>query len=576
MRHVIVLLAAATAAGVRLCEAAPSTSAPSTGAGRTATTLSIPAGTVVGKIVEDVEYFRGIPYAEAPTGSLRLRPPVRLSTFGTVQATGVGPSCPQMTGAVDNYLVEEVSTIPQVAAALEILSASPDTVSEDCLAISVMRPRGTAPNASLPVLFWMHGGGFDSGSPNAYNGSRIIPQSVAQGQPLVLVTVNYRLGGFGFLPGAEALADGAANLGLLDQRMGLEWVADNVAAFGGDPARVTIWGQSAGALSAFDQMALFDGDNAYGGRPLFRAAVLNSGSITSVEPADGPRGQAVFDAVAEAAGCAGAAPSEKLACLRAVDYETYLGATNSVPSPSSYYAPALSFCARPDGRVLTASPDVLAARGRFARVPIIVGDQEDEGTFFGTMHTNITTEAAFVSFLHDTLFRHATLAEVTGLLETYPYLNGTAGSPFGSGASSGPYPEYKRLSALLGDTTVALMRRVLLSWVPPDVPAWSYLATYDRGLPAMGTFHTDELPRLFYGRDGLSAAMRGRYIAFASAADPNAALAAAPGGFGARWPAWHENHELLEFGAGSAGVIPDDFRTPSYEYIKDHLFALRV
>ena len=174
-----------------------------------------------------------------------------------------------------------------------------------------------------------------------YNRSVLIPQSVAQGKPMIFVAVNYRLGAFGFLGESEVLADGAANLGLLDQRMGLEWVADNIAAFGGDPDAVTIWGESAGSISVFDQLALFDGNNTFNGRPLFRGAIMDSGSITPTEPVNGVKAQAIFDMVVEAAGCASAADSAKLDYLRGVDYDI-LNASNSVPSYLGYTSLAFS------------------------------------------------------------------------------------------------------------------------------------------------------------------------------------------------------------------------------------------
>lgn len=130
-----------------------------------------------------------------------------------------------------------------------------------------------------------------------YDGTSIVADSVAQGQPVIFVAVNYRVGGFGFLPGKEILADGSANLGLLDQRLGLQWVADNIAAFGGDPEKVTIWGESAGAISVLDQMLLYDGDSSYKGKPLFRAGIMNSGSIVPADPVDCPKGQAIYDTV---------------------------------------------------------------------------------------------------------------------------------------------------------------------------------------------------------------------------------------------------------------------------------------
>lgn len=112
-----------------------------------------------------------------------------------------------------------------------------------------------------------------------YDPVSILSQGIDQDQPFIFVAVNYRVAGFGFMPGKEILADGSGNIGLLDQRMGLEWVADNIAAFGGDPTKVTIWGESAGAISVFDQMALYGGNITYNDKPLFRGAIMNSGSI---------------------------------------------------------------------------------------------------------------------------------------------------------------------------------------------------------------------------------------------------------------------------------------------------------
>ena len=340
-------------------------------------TVVLPAATVVGSVSDGVEYYRGIPYAHPPTGSLRLKPPVRLESFGSVQATGVGPACPQMTAVEITPLLVDVLGLPGVEQTLTFGTAQGDET-EDCLTMSVMRPEGTAADAKLPVLFWIFGGGFETGSPQVYNGSVLIPQSVAQGKPMIFVEVNYRLGAFGFLGGSEVLADGAANLGLLDQRMGLEWVADNIAAFGGDPDAVTIWGESAGSISVFDQLALFDGDNTYKGRPLFRGAIMDSGSITPTEPVDGFKAQGIFDTVVEAAGCASAADSAKLECLRGVDYDTFQNASNSVPTFLSYTSLSISYAPRPDGRILTASPDDLAQTEKYAAVPMIIGNQENE------------------------------------------------------------------------------------------------------------------------------------------------------------------------------------------------------
>lgn len=341
------------------------------------TTVVLPAGTVIGSVGDGVEYYRGIPYAQPPTGSRRLKPPVRLENFGSVRATGVGPACPQTTAIDITPLLLDVVALPDVEQTL-FFGTTLGNETEDCLTISVMRPQGTAADAKLPVLFWLYGGGFETGSPQMYNGSVLIPQSVAQGKPIIFVAVNYRLGAFGFLGGSEVLADGAANLGLLDQRMGLEWVADNIAAFGGDPNAVTIWGESAGSISVFDQLALFDGNNTYKGQPLFRGAIMDSGSILPTEPVNGVKAQGIFDTVVEAAGCASAADSAKLECLREVDYDTFVNASNTVPTYLSYNSLAFSYAPRPDGWILTASPEHLAQTGKYAAVPIIIGNQENE------------------------------------------------------------------------------------------------------------------------------------------------------------------------------------------------------
>lgn len=257
--------------------------------------IASPSATIIGSTSGSVESFNGIPFAKPPTGSLRLKPPQPLSTsLGTIDGTGTAKACPQFYFSLDasdfptNVLGELLDTP---------LFQTVTDAGEDCLTINVMRPSGTNSSSNLPVLFWIFGGGFELGSTQMYNGASLVADSVAQGKPIVFVAVNYRVGGFGFLPGKEILADGSANLGLLDQRLGMEWTADNIAAFGGDPTKVTIWGESAGAISVLDQMALYDGDISYKGKPLFRGAIMDSGSIVPADPVDCPKGQTVYNTV---------------------------------------------------------------------------------------------------------------------------------------------------------------------------------------------------------------------------------------------------------------------------------------
>lgn len=222
-----------------------------------------------------------------------------------------------------------------------ISNIAPLAGQEDCLTINVERPAGVKAGDNLPVLLWIFGGGFEVGSTTMYSGSNVIQKSIEVGKPVVFVAMNYRVAGFGFLPGKEILADGSANLGLLDQRLAMQWVADNIRDFGespviclqknqkvgadklriagGDPDKVTLWGESAGAISIFNQLVAKDGDNTYKGKPLFRGAIMNSGSAVPLDPVDAPKPQAIYDRVVANAGCSGQA--DTLNCLRGLDFD---------------------------------------------------------------------------------------------------------------------------------------------------------------------------------------------------------------------------------------------------------------
>ncbi|KAI1408126.1 sterol esterase [Hypoxylon sp. FL1857] len=527
------------------------------------TSVVLPQGTIVGSVANGAESFGGIPFAQAPEGNLRLKPPQKLNTsLGTFDATGLGPSCPQMFFSTDgNDLLTSV---------LGNLLDTPlfQTVTdqkEDCLTMRVQRPTGTKSDAKLPVLFWIFGGGFELGSPQMYDASSLVANGVDQGKPFIFVAVNYRVGGFGFMGGKEILADGAANLGLLDQRMGLEWVQDNIAAFGGDPEKVTIWGESAGAISVFDQMALYGGDNTYNGKKLFRAAIMDSGSVIPTHPVDGDQAQNVYDTVVQTAGCSGAA--DTLACLRSADYDTFLHAANSVPGILSYRSVALSYLPRPDGKVLEDSPDVLALNGKYAAVPMIIGDQEDEGTLFSLFQSNITNTDELVDYIWTVFFPGIDRDDVVGLVNTYD-ASITAGSPFNTGVLNAVYPEFKRLAAILGDMVFTLTRRIFLqsaASVNPDVPSWSYLASYDYGTPVLGTFHASDILQVFYGvlPNYASKSIQSYYISFVNTMDPNDGTSSDfP-----QWPQWKDNKQLMQFWNNKSNLLADDFRSESAQYI---------
>lgn len=535
-------------------------------------TVALPSATVIGSSLLNVESFRGIPFADPPVGSLRLKPPRKLSTaLGTFDGTNLAAACPQMfisSGAQDviSQFLSGFLNLPL----LQVITGQ-----EDCLTITVQRPAGTTADDKLPVLFWIFGGGFELGSASMYDGTSLLSTGIDQKQPFVFVAVNYRVAGFGFMPGKEILKDGSANLGLLDQRMGLEWVADNIAAFGGDPKKVTIWGESAGAISVFDQMALYGGDADYNGKPLFRGAIMNSGSIVPAGAVDGPKGQAIYDMVVAKAGCVNA--SDTLQCLRDLDYETFLDASNSVPGILSYNSVALSYLPRPDGSALPESPEILAAKGKYHAVPMIVGDQEDEGTLFALFQPNLTDTADVVDYLSLLFFQDATKEQLTTFVDLYP-TDPKAGSPFRTDVFNEVYPGYKRLAAILGDLVFTLTRRVFLTTaraVNPSVPSWSYLASYDAGTPILGTLHGSDLLQTFYGLYPNNAMLSTRtyYFNFLYNLDPNVGA-----GEFSNWPEWSpEGKDLMWFESPLYnGYLKDDFRGGAYQWITDNVHVLQV
>ncbi|KAJ6781354.1 hypothetical protein PWT90_02765 [Aphanocladium album] len=517
--------------------------------------------TVTGRSQSGVETFNGIPYALPPVGDLRLRPPQKLPANYTsnIDATGIAAACPQLliSPADDNLIAAVGSKL------LDLPFFNKLTGQEDCLTISIQRPANTAPDAKLPVLFWIYGGGFALGSTNTYDGSSLLKTGIQNSQPVIFVAVNYRINGFGFLPGAEILMDGSANLGLLDQRLGLEWVADNIAEFGGDADKVTLWGESAGSFSVFYQMALFDGNATYKGRSLFRGGILNSGIGAPAERIDGPKGQATYEKVVKNAGCAGS--SDTLSCLRSVNYETYYKAvTKEFTSAFSYYGTKISFLPRPDGKVLTASPEVVAKSGRYFAVPTIVGNQEDEGTLFSIFQQSIKSETDLVDYFHDNYFANAPRTLLTEWITSYT--KNKIGSPFRTPLINTIYPMFKYVAALIGDQSFILGRRKWLedtSAAHPNTPTWSYLSSYAHQLPILGTLHASDLLQIFYGLPETYATKSTRkyYFNFLYNLDPNL-----EGDNYEYWPRWQDNKTLLWFETPIRNsYLTDDFRQPQYE-----------
>ncbi|KAH6699261.1 acetylcholinesterase [Verticillium dahliae] len=295
------------------------------------------------------------------------------------------------------------------------------TYSDDCLNLNILRPARTAPGDKLPVAVWIHGGSFSAGfGPDGNtNTSYVVKASMENELPIITITLNYRLGFLGFPGGPDATAAGITNLGLKDQHLALRWIRENIAAFGGDPDKVTLWGQSAGAMSITHQLLAYGGNGASG---LFRGAIAVSGTgglgTNSLTP-DEVRVSQAYDTVLNLTSCANAA--DRLDCLREVDYKA-LYDVGQQASAAAGLAPL--WWPSVDGDFITESPSLLAA-GRFPRdINFISGTNSDEGLLvaqllqqsFGPIEDDAT-----LLFILGALFFPAARPEVLQkILDAYP------------------------------------------------------------------------------------------------------------------------------------------------------------
>lgn len=293
-----------------------------------------------------VRIFRGIPFAQPPTGELRWREPQPLQNWkGVRQAIDFSPRCMQ-------------------APIFDDMRFRSNGVSEDCLYLNVWTP-ARSNRERLPVLVYFYGGGFVSGdsSEPRYDGESMAAKGI------VVVTVNYRLGVFGFMAHPELTRESphkaSGNYGLLDQNAALRWVQQNVRNFGGDPKRVTIGGESAGSISVSAQMA------SPLSKQLIAGAIGESGAITGAL-------SAVPLAKAEETGSKFAASlgAQSIAALRAMTAEQILE-----PASKGRYASVGRFPLAIDGYFLPADPSMIYAEGKQAPVPLLVGWNSEELSF---------------------------------------------------------------------------------------------------------------------------------------------------------------------------------------------------
>ena len=487
-------------------------------------TIKTPLGKMAGSVFDGYERYAGIRYAEAPVGPRRFEPPVPVAAWDDVlDATAFGPCAlqpPPVPGAVGQG--RDLVT------------------SEDCLFLNVYTPK--ADSSQRPVMVWVHGGAYTIGSGDIYDGA-----SFATRGEVVVVTLNYRLGALGWLTLEHldpALA-GAGNNGLRDQIEALRWVRDSIAAFGGDPGNVTLFGESAGGGSVFALLAAPDADG------LYHRAIVQSGApgFGAVRDAS-----AMTDTLLAALG----APDGGLETLRASDGQSLIDAEATlVPfdrmgthEDHPIDGSGIGFHPTVDGIVIHQTvADTLERKGE-ANVPLLVGTNRDEGTLFTLLLTKEPTDAQLAAGLG------ALTDDVDAVVAGYRAEN----------------TGHALLADLFTDCVFRLPSlRVADVLVGTGVPVWTYLFTW--ATPAfggwLGASHAIELPFVWHmlhdplwaplvGPEppvALAEAMQDAWIAFARTGKP--------GHDGLPdWPTYDtETRPTMEFGETCSVVADPGQRT---------------
>ncbi|KII91038.1 hypothetical protein PLICRDRAFT_554187 [Plicaturopsis crispa FD-325 SS-3] len=514
-----------------------------------APTITLDDGTFTGTTDGNTDKFLGIPFAEAPVGDLRFNLPKAVGPYsGNLSATTYGLSCPQQSiklplpdGLAANATDFIVNSIFQ-----DIFPYG-----EDCLQLNVVKPANATADSKLPVVVWIFGGGFELGSPTMYDGGVIVKRSIALNEPVIYVSMNYRVTAFGFLASQEVKDAGVGNLGLQDQRLALRWVQKYIGAFGGDPAKVTIWGESAGAISVALQMLTNGGDT----EGLFRAGFMESGAPIPV--GDITHGQKYYDAIVDQTGCSGA--SDTLNCLRDVPYQDLLDAINNSPGIFSYQSLILAWLPRADGIFLKEDPQVLVASGSVANIPIVSGNCDDEGTLFSLSSLNVTTSDELKTYLHTEILTAVNESTIDRGLELYPD-DITQGSPFDTGVFNAITPEFKRIAAFFGDAVFQGPRRYFLQKISGKQKIWSYVNKRVKDLPVLGSAHATDILNVYADGD-----MTDYLINFVNNLDPNGA------GGHLEWPEYTTaSPQLMTFQDGlnpALSISSDDYRVEAMAFL---------
>jgi para-nitrobenzyl esterase len=442
------------------------------------TLIEIADGLLQGEIDGGTRRFFGIPFAKPPVGDLRWRPPQRPEPWkGVLEANRMSLPCAQ-----------EANT-------LWALSEN-----EDCLYLNVWTPE-PAPGRPLPVMVWIHGGGNGNGStaddvPLGVGGLFYNGRALAETRDVVVVTTNYRLNIFGFLSHPDLAAEDrkypySGNQALLDQRAALEWVRDNIAAFGGDPTNVTIFGESAGSFNVCYHVA------SPLSRGLFHRAISESGGCTTRQTTLAEAEQRTA-ALVEAVGCGDA--KDSLACLRALPVSVLL-------DNSAGFDPIV------DGGFLANQPRTLYDSGNFAKVPYILGSNTDEGTLFLLLSPPVETEEEYLAALEarygDRADEIAVLYPVADFANPNDALARVVGD---SGLVCGTYDSARRAAAGGANVYLYNFARPVLTDVLPFLRA-------THGAEIAFVFGSAEAPSP--EDEAIALSMQGYWTRFAETGDPN-------------------------------------------------------
>ncbi|GAB1743290.1 hypothetical protein NU219Hw_g9134t1 [Hortaea werneckii] len=393
-------------------------------------TVTIQQGTLKGKVLSSTNYpvpieaWLGVRYAKPPLGELRFARPVALPPSNEVfDAIEWGYRCPGKQLITSFWTPKE---------------------SEDCLTLNVFRQKsmkGDHQGNRLPVMLYLHGGAFNRGTACMHDDASMLSWS---GKPYIAISCNYRIGALGFLNCSLAAKEGVLNLGLHDQRLVLEWVQENVGAFGGDPANVTLVGLSAGAHSIGHHIT-----NINEKRELFQRAVIQSGGPTSrvVHPFDSALHEKQFREFLEAVECPKDLPEcDIMSFLRKLPEATICKAQTRV---FDTYNPSVRWAWQPviDDEIISRRPLDAWKSGDWHKVPIITGFNHNEGSMY-VPRAMATSEEFRIFFA--TLLPQLEPTDLDRLEELYPDPAKDPASPYTEHRKDNLGPQYKRVEAAYG------------------------------------------------------------------------------------------------------------------------------